>query len=110
MAPGQQFRRGMHPDQGQYMAQPWSPDDDKLLYCLMTEFSENMGLVADVYISTRRSEGLYFEVATTMERIRNIAKVRFFPPRTAFVSPCTACVPAATCPIVGADRALVPSA
>jgi hypothetical protein len=59
-----------------YMAQMWTSEDDRLLCCLMAEFSENMGLVADVYISTRRLEGMYFELATTMERIRNIAKVR----------------------------------
>jgi hypothetical protein len=50
--------------------------DDRLLCCLMTEFSENMGLVADVYISTRRLEGIYYDLATTMDRIRKIAKVR----------------------------------
>ena len=72
---------GLYPDP--VFAQPpipaqnalWTSEDDRLLCCLMTEFSENMGLVADVYISTRRLEGLYFELAQTMERIRTIAKV-----------------------------------
>jgi hypothetical protein len=49
---------------------------DHHLCCLVTEFSENMGLVADVYISTRRLEGIYFDLASTMDRIRKIAKAR----------------------------------
>lgn len=70
MPPGAYHRMGMPG------GQDWTSEDDRLLCCLMTEFSENMGLVADVYISTRRLEGMFFDLATTMERIRNIAKAR----------------------------------
>jgi hypothetical protein len=70
------FGAGPYHLYGGAVSQVWTSEDDRLLCCLMAEFSENMGLVADVYISTRRLEGLYFELATTMERIRNIAKAR----------------------------------
>lgn len=42
----------------------------------MTEFSENLALAADVYVSTRRLEGVHRDAANTEKRIRQIAQVR----------------------------------
>ena len=40
----------------------------------MVEFSDNMGLVADVYISTRRLEGVAYELTFTLDRIKKLAQ------------------------------------
>jgi hypothetical protein len=60
----------------------WGTDDDRLLCCLMTEFSENLALAADVYVSTRRLEGVHRDAANTEKRIRQIAQARRLLPRS----------------------------
>lgn len=54
----------------------WNTEDDRLLCCIMTEFGDNNALVADVYVSTRRLEGIHCDTSHTVQRIRQLLEVR----------------------------------
>jgi hypothetical protein len=53
-----------------------STEDGRFLRCLLTEFSENAGLVADVYESTRRLEGLSLDRVSIERHARALLEVR----------------------------------